>query len=428
MAGAQVRLLPPSIPYRFFIASSLYHITAWGLLLVSADSVPDFQGGQGFVLAALHALTLGVFVMVAMGASFQILPVVTNQSIARLWPVKLASYLFIPGVGVLIAGFSIGHYMAMIAGGWLVTAGLALYTFTVLGLLTGASGFKVLTMHIRLAFVFLVVLVALGLGMIFGVTPLGHILTTAAHGSLAVYGFMGFFAMGFGAILVPMFALANPASQQRSLFVMAVYGAGLVIGVIGIFTEFYEVALLGASMLLVGSISHVLVMKGLLKKGMKKNLGISFVLIKTSWVLLPVSLAVGIAAISGIPYEATMLIAAYIAIFGWLLTFVLGVQQQIMPFLAAMNISKAGGKPPRLSQLTAGKPLKIHAVCHFSAIVLLGLGIVTELELAIQTGAVIGIVGALAFLWFTIDVYRRMLKTGRDVSTPKSSMPTQERP
>ena len=152
MAGAQGRLLPPSIPYRFFIAAGIYQISAWCLLFFSAELVPDFQGGSGYVLAALHALTLGVFVMVAMGASFQILPVVTNQSLKAIWPVKLASFVFIPGVGILIAGFAIGHDLAMSLGGSLVTAGLAIFVFVIFQLLIGSSGFKVLTSHIWYAF------------------------------------------------------------------------------------------------------------------------------------------------------------------------------------------------------------------------------------------------------------------------------------
>ncbi len=427
MAGAQNRLLPPSLPYRFFIASGLYHIVAWGLLLFAADLLSDFQGGPGFVLAALHALTLGVFVMVAMGASFQVLPVVTNQSLASLWPVKLSSYLYIPGVGILLAGFAFGHDLAMAVGGGFVTGGLVIYSFVILKILTGASGFKVLTVHIRLAFVALAALVILGLGMIFQIIPIDQSLVAATHGTLAIFGFMGLFAMGFGSILVPMFALANPVTEGRSLFILAIYGSGLVLGALGTVIEQFEVAVLGAGLLLVGSVSHVLVMKGLLKKGMKKKLGISFVLIKTSWVLLPLSIAIGIAATSGIPYDPTLLIAGYLAVFGWLLTFILGVQQQIMPFLAAMNVSKSGGKPPRLTQLAQGKPVKIHAICHFAAIALLGIGIVTELELAVQAGAVLGIVGAIAFLWFTLDIYRRMRIIGEKEKAAASDMPTQER-
>lgn len=412
MAGAGARLLPSSIPYRFFVASGFYHFVAWALMLGAASQVPGFQGGPGFILAALHGLTLGVFAMTAMGASLQILPVVTGQSLKALWQVRLASWFFIPGVGVLIAGFATGHGTAMAAGGISLAAGLALYVFVIVGLLAGANSFRVLSAHIWLALVALLALVLLGLGMIFDLMPIDQDIAVAAHGMIAIFGFMGLFAIGFASILVSMFALANPPAQGRSLFIMALYGIGLVVCVIAGMAGQDEIVVIGAGMLLLASVSHVVTMTGVIKKGMKKKLGISFVLIRTSWVFFPLSIATGIAAAAGFPFEAILPLAGYLAVFGWLLTFVLGVQQQIMPFLAAMNASSAGNKPPRLSQLARAMPLKIHAVCHFTAFGLVGIGIVADMEIAVQAGAVSGLAGAFAFLWFTLDVYRRMLASG----------------
>ena len=413
MAGAQSSLLPPSLPYRFFIASAVYHLAAWVLVLAAADQLPGYQGGPGTVLAALHALTLGVFAMNAMGASLQILPVVTGRGYASLRPVSWTSWLFIPGVAILLGGFAEGHVDAMALGGALSGGGLALYAVTILRLISGAEGFRVLTAHIRLAFAALALLVGLGLAIIFDITSLDGMMLAAAHGSLALYGFMGLLAMGFGAILIPMFALANPASDGRSLFVMNFYGLGLLIAVGGVFAEMDGAVLAGAGMMLMAAVSHGVTQQGLLKKGMKKKLGVSFILIRSSWACFPLSLALAMAAVSGVPFEPMMLLAAYIAVFGWLLGFVLGVQQQVMPFLAAMNVSKTGGAPPRLSQLSKGPPLKVHAACHFAAVILAGAGIAADLEIAVQAGATMGVAGALAFLWFTLDVYRRMLAAGK---------------
>ena len=53
----------------------------------------------------------------------------------------------------------------------------------------------------------------------------------------------------------------------------------------------------------------------------------------------------------------------------------MGVLQRIIPFLAAMNANKEGHTPPRLSELAQETPLKIHAICHFTALALVSLGI-----------------------------------------------------
>jgi len=105
LMGAQSRLLPPSVPFRFFAAAVAFQGVAWGLIALDADQVPHFLGGPAFILAGIHALTLGVLVMTAIGASFQILPVVTGQSLAALWPCRLTFWLYAPGTALLVFGF-----------------------------------------------------------------------------------------------------------------------------------------------------------------------------------------------------------------------------------------------------------------------------------------------------------------------------------
>ncbi|HRH88244.1 MAG TPA: hypothetical protein PLO41_15460, partial [Rubrivivax sp.] len=81
LAGATSRLLPMSVPFRFFAAATGFHGLAWLALLVAAPDVPRFAGGLGWPLAALHLLTLGVLVMTVLGASLQLLPVATRQAV-----------------------------------------------------------------------------------------------------------------------------------------------------------------------------------------------------------------------------------------------------------------------------------------------------------------------------------------------------------
>ena len=81
LGGAKSRLLPPSIPFRFFGAAVAFHLLAWLALLAGAARLPAFAGGPGPVLAALHLVTLGVLVMSAISASLQLLPVATRQPV-----------------------------------------------------------------------------------------------------------------------------------------------------------------------------------------------------------------------------------------------------------------------------------------------------------------------------------------------------------
>src|ERR1700686_4014805 len=104
IAGAASRLLPPSIPFRFFGAAVAYHLLAWIALFAGAQSVPRFAGGLGWPLAALHLGALGVLAMTAIGGGVQPLPGATRQPVrSQRWP-ALIWWLYTPGVAAVALG------------------------------------------------------------------------------------------------------------------------------------------------------------------------------------------------------------------------------------------------------------------------------------------------------------------------------------
>ena len=109
LAGAKGRLLPASIPFRFFASAALFHLLLWLALLVGASEAVSFHGGPGAALAAVHLLTLGVLTTAAIGASVQLLPVATRRPLAAVWPIKLVFWLVVPGLAGLTTGMAAGR-------------------------------------------------------------------------------------------------------------------------------------------------------------------------------------------------------------------------------------------------------------------------------------------------------------------------------
>ena len=54
LGGAKSRLLPPSIPFRFFAAAAGFHILMWLALLAGAGEAVGFRGGLGSTLASVR--------------------------------------------------------------------------------------------------------------------------------------------------------------------------------------------------------------------------------------------------------------------------------------------------------------------------------------------------------------------------------------
>ena len=406
--GAQARLLDPTIPYRYFAAALVFHILSWALIAAFPLDVAGFVGGGGPALAALHSLTLGVLAATAMGAAFQMLPVATATPLRSTGAARVASWLFIPGTGALVWGMALDHHLAIAVGGLAVALGLAIFVVVVAEMLWRARASMPLSGFGLAALAALCLAVALGLVLIvdgehgFLDDRAGVI---AVHLVVAGFGFMGLLALGISHILVPLFALAQgvPEGQGRAVLALAV--VGLAVAVAGIHYGLAPLAAGGALCGLAGAVVHVRGMQRCLATGMRKRLGVSALLMRAGWGFLIVSLAVGIATAAGAAGAAGLRLFVFLALYGWLLTFMLGVLQRILPFLGAMNATGAGAKPPRPSELAPEGWLRAHALAHALALALVGTGIGLEAALPVRLGAIAGLLGALIYAGFALRVW-----------------------
>jgi hypothetical protein len=110
------------------------------------------------------------------------------------------------------------------------------------------------------------------------------------------------------------------------------------------------------------------------------------------------------------PNGATLF--GFLLLFGWLLTFLLGILQRIVPFLASMHMMRSKGQsPPAMSELSGSQSLKLHAGCHFAALAILSTAILADSALLVRAGTAVALIGAIAFAWFTLDVLYRVVKS-----------------
>jgi hypothetical protein len=419
LPGAKSRLLPASVPFRYFAGAVVFHVAMWGTLLWGAAMLPDFAGGLGLPLAALHLLTLGVLVMTTMGAVFQLLPVATRRPMPALWATRLGFWLLLPGILALAHGMATGTIWAMIAGGGLAVAALLLLAAMMAINLAGTTGLPLVAAHLWVAVASLVLFVGLAAALVtdfqYGFLP-DRIGAVRAHMVLAGYGFMGMLVLGLSQLLVPMFALSPTPAKTLGWGCFAASLTALALGAIGAFLDRPPIMTVGALAGLVAAGLHLAQLAAVMKRRMRKRMGVSFVLVRVGWIMLPASLALAAADLNDLagPHGATLFGLALFG--GWLLTFLLGILQRIMPFLAAMHVGSLKGKPPLVSELTTELPLKIHAFCHFAALALLAGGILFGSGLVVTVGAAVGLVGAISFAVFAFAIVLRLATARRAVS------------
>ena len=412
LAGAGSRLLPATIPLRFFGAAVASQLFAWIALLAGSGTLPRFAGGLGWTLAALHLVTLGVLGMTAIGASLQLLPVATRQPVRSMrWPV-LIWWLYTPGVAALALGMGVASPPLLAIGASAVV--LALFTYGVLlGVnLVGARGMPVVVAHgwTALASLLLALVTALSLAFTYLGAPLIDRSTgLALHVVFAAYGFMGMLALGLSYILVPMFALAVTPHEKRALISCALAALALALAglaALGLAPQPLRVAAVLAAAVAIAL--HLRLMAVALKTGMRRELGRSFRLVRISWTLLPLSLAVGLAVALDAPVAGLPTLFGITLIGGWLLTFLLGILQRIVPFLASMHKPPGKGPPRTPSSLTDDRPLAVHFWCHLAALALLALAVAVDSAPIAALAALVGTAGAAAYGAFFVILLQRL--------------------
>jgi hypothetical protein len=411
LGGAKSRLLPASVPFRFFGAAAVLHVAGWAVLVYAAPDLIGFEGGPGLPLAALHLFTLGVLTMTAMGAAVQLLPVATRQALPTIWPVTTVFWLMAAGVPVLAYGLVTLQAWSLFAGGGFVTAALVGFGFILADNLRRAKDLPLVAAFGWVAVVSLVALLGFGLALAvdFRVGWLPDRAAVAhAHMIVAGYGFMGMLALGFSHVLIPMFALSPAPDRRLGTASLWTTTAGLMLTLAGILAAAEWVLLLGIAAGAVGIGLHLRVMAAVMSARMRKRMGISFVLVRAAWLLLPTSVVLGLLVVLDLGRPSLGTLFGFVLIFGWLLTFVTAILQRIMPFLGSMHARRIDGKAPLVSALSPQFPLKVHAFLHLSALILIAAGIVADRALLLRLGAAAGLGGALAFAAFAAFVLARI--------------------
>ena len=413
LGGAKNRLLPPSVPFRFFGAAAVFHVLLWMVLAFGAIDLTQFAVGFGPTLAAIHLLTLGVLTTTAIGAGAQILPVATGRPLAAVWPVKLVFWLAVPGILFLTAGMYAAVSSLLLTGAALTTAGLFVFTGLLASNLRRAGSPPMVAAYGWVALASLIGVAGLGAALAVNF-QLGIFRNQAAvalaHMILGGFGFMGFLVLGFSQILIPMFALSAVPPKRLSLATFAAAVFALVLGTFGALASSRGTLAIAALAGLAAAGGHLWMISRVLASGLRKDLGLSFLLLRVGWIMLPLTLFTGLAALYRVPDHNAPILFGFLLLFGWLLTFLVGILQRILPFLASMFLTRpARGGKPNTTKSASAIPLKIHAACHLLALIAIAISIVTDNRLIAELFCVVGLLGAIAFTWFTADIIRRLL-------------------
>ncbi len=406
--GARSRLLPMSLPFRHFGAAALFPLPAWALLYYFPGEFISFSGGLGPFFAALHLVTLGALAMAAMGASVQLLPVATRQPVRSVGAAKLAWWLYASGIAAFTSGAALYAPRLMGPGAAAIVVALSIYSILLSKNLAGARGMPVVIRYGWAALACLAALAFTGLALVLRYEhglALDYAAFRTAHLVLAAYGFMGLLALGLSNFLLPMLSLAPSPPPRLAYAVLAMAIAAVALASLG-WTVAGSVAGLAAAAL------HVVSLERSLARRLRKPLGPAFFLIRLSWACLLASIALGAAMALGFAPEGSALVFGVLLVPGWLLTFLLGVLQRVLPFLGSVHASTGARGTPLISALTPPRLLAAHAALHSAALALLLAAVASGSPLLARTAGIAGICAAALYALFFLFVVHKVRHHG----------------
>ncbi|MCX6052437.1 MAG: hypothetical protein NTZ60_07965 [Campylobacterales bacterium] len=243
--GLSIDQAPPiSAPLRFFLTAPLFAIFA-GFLIFFSDASALMSRYSLESIVVTHAITIGFFGFIMLGALTQMLPVLAGAKIPKVKFATTYSHLLLSfGALFMFLGllqnnalFTSIAFVALGSGFMMILIPIALA-------IKGVSNFTatVKSMANSIAFAFLIVFMGLFLlySYISGNMSELHATIANIHSVLAIFGFAGILIIGVSFQVLPMFYVAPKFKNFCKRRVIWLIPAGLLLwSALNIFDETY---------------------------------------------------------------------------------------------------------------------------------------------------------------------------------------------
>ena len=243
--GLSVDQAPPiSAPLRFFLTAPLFGVIA-GVLMLMSDPASLMSRFSMDSIIVTHAITIGMFAFIMLGALTQMLPVLAAAKIPKVKAVTLFSYLLLTfGLLAMIVGLKFqidsvtsAAYLSL-GSGFLTMVGAIAYSLKDVTNFTAT----IRGMAASLLFAFFIGLMGVFLLFEYASNSLSeyHQLIADIHSVWAIFGFCGLLIIGVAFQVLPMFYVAPKFKRFCKKRVVNLISIGLFIWlVLNIYADGY---------------------------------------------------------------------------------------------------------------------------------------------------------------------------------------------
>jgi hypothetical protein len=243
--GLSIDQAPPiSAPLRFFLTAPLFALFA-GFLILFSDSSALMSRHSMESIVVTHAITIGFFGFVMLGALTQMLPVLAGAKIPNVrFATKYSHALLSFGVIFMLLGLLQNNTLFSSIAVVSLGSGFMIILTSIAVAIKGVTNFTptVKSMANSIMFAFLTVFMGLFLLYSYGTGNISELHSTIAniHSVFGIFGFAGILIIGVSFQVLPMFYVAPKFKAFCKKRVIWLIPAGLILwAVLNIFNDTY---------------------------------------------------------------------------------------------------------------------------------------------------------------------------------------------
>lgn len=362
---------------------------------------------QPSLLAITHTMAIAWATMVIIGATLQLLPVLTNQQIENP---KLARYCFyLAGLSIpfLIHGFYYFVFgLLFFCSASILMLALFLFVWIIYSSSKNSTSIQVEFMLSASIYLTLTVLLGFTLALNFSYTilPVNSLVYLKLHAHLGIIGWFLFLIIGVGSKLIPMFFISKYSNEKLLRYIYYFLHASMLLFIVS--QTFYknrylEYLSISGFIAVIGMFLYFIYFA--FKYRIKKKLDWAMKAAPFSKLML--AIAVSIVLFSLIKSsDSAMLSYGFIVFFGWISLLILGMTFKTLPFIIwNYKYAEVSSKVKNPKDLYSEMILKIMLIVYILGITLtlLGMYFSSEIILLLSTGLM-----SVASLLYVINVFK----------------------
>lgn len=371
---------------------------------------------QPVLLSITHTMALAWGSMVIIGATLQLLPVLTGKSIKEVKLAKCIFYLSSISIPFLIYGFY--HFVF----GYVFFSAAILFIVAIIFLVwvvfqNAKSSELVQVDYVLSASVYLLITILLGfllaLNFSYSVLPESSLHYLKLHAHLGIIGWFLFLIIGVGSKLIPMFFISKYENQKLLKLMYYILHFSLLMFILSQ-TFFNETIVLYTSIF--GIIATILMFIYFIwnsyKQRIKKQIDLAMKAAPFSKLMLLV--CIGLVLFLIVKDDVSIIISyGFVVFFGWISLLILGMTFKTLPFII-WNDKFANSKVIKNPKdLYSSILLKVMLMIYILGVVLTFAGILLKLKLMLMVSTYLLCIGALLY---SINVFKILFLTPKHVS------------